>query len=341
MSIENRAMTGIRPTGELTVANFLGAMQPIVDLQEDFDGTVNIFVADLHGLTDQEPDVINHNRLDTARTLLAAGVDTSRMGIYLQSQVEEPTVAIAGILDRHTTVAELSRIPTLKEKLRADAGPETATLSLFRYPVLMAADIIVQDANVVPVGKDQEPHIEFTRDVVRRFNNEYGKGQYDFVQPQLLATEGLRILALNGKGKMSKSVPNGALFLKDTPDAVARKVRRAQTANPGEGLGEGDVLASHFRLTEALARPADQALIQELKRRHADGEQVMGEFKPVMIDCVNAFLADFQERYESISDREVVRVLHEGGEQAMDQSQKVLTRAKKAMGFVALPTFDD
>ncbi|HEV2402613.1 MAG TPA: tryptophan--tRNA ligase [Candidatus Saccharimonadales bacterium] len=327
------ALTGIRPTGDLTIANYVGAMQPIVDMQETFDGPVNVFVADIHGLTDQEPDLVNRTRLDTARSLVAAGIDPERTTVYLQSQIEEETVALAGILDRHTTVAELLRIPTLKEKLKRGQEAETATLALFRYPVLMAADICIQDATDVPVGEDQIPHIEFTRRVARRFNKEYGEGETVLVEPSVLALQAVRIAALNGDGKMSKSSPNSAIFLKDSPTEVAAKVKRAQTALPGEMT---PVLESHFTLADALSTsPEQKAELAHMKAAHEDGQPVMKDFKVLLTDRINGFLEEFQGRYDSLTDDEVRRVLIDGAEKAHNQARTVLDRTKQAMGLVA------
>jgi tryptophanyl-tRNA synthetase len=308
-------------------------MDPMVDLQETFDGPVNVFVADLHGLTDQEPDVVNRMRLDTARSLLAAGINADNTTVYLQSQIEPQTVGLASYFDRHTTANELQRIPTLKEKIKAGQDEGSVNMSLLRYPVLMAADICIQDATYVPVGEDQLPHIEFTRRVARRFNNQYGEGEAILAEPELLAVESLRILALDGVGKMSKSRPNGAILLKNTADEVARKVKRAQTALPGEMT---DVLESHFALGSALAQTSeDRHALDAIRNDHMAGKKVMGDFKTALTDTVNRRLVTFQERYDGLSDREVREVLVEGGERAAAKADEVIARVQSAMGFVA------
>lgn len=331
--MSERALTGIRPTGDLTVANYVGAMKPLVEMQESFNGPVNIFVADLHGLTDQEPGLVNRTRLDTARSLLASGIDPSKTNVYLQSQIEDQTTVLASVLDRHTSVAEVLRIPTLKEKLKRGQQAENATVALLRYPILMAADICIQDATHVPVGQDQIPHIEFTRDVARRFNRQYGEGRSVLVMPTVLATEAIRIAALNGDGKMSKSNPNSAIFLKDSPKEVAAKVKRAQTATGGHMT---PALESHFKLANALSNtPAEKAELARIYDAHMDGGRVMGEFKTFLADRTNGFLGRFQERFNSLSDDAVKRVLTEGGERATDQANRVVERTKRAMGFVA------
>jgi tryptophanyl-tRNA synthetase len=330
----SRAVTGIRPTGDLSVANYVGAMRPIVDMQTTYDGPINIFVADIHGLTDQEPELVDRTRLDTVRSFLAAGVDPLVSTVYLQTQIEPQTVMLAGYLDRHVTVAELMRVPNLKEKLRPGQREETATVALARYPILMAADIFIQDATDVPVGKDQYPHIEFAREVARKFNNEYGNSERVIVIPDVMATseEALRVVALNGDGKMSKSKPNGAIFLKDSPDEAERKIKRAQTANLGE---TSEALESHLLLCTQLSSPNDvrRERATNLYNRHMNGEQVMGDFKKVMADIVGNFLEDFQSKYNQISEGDVQQVLDDGGAVASNYADQMLSRTRRAMGF--------
>ena len=331
-SHESRIVTGIRPTGELTIANYVGAMKPVVEMQDNFEGSINLFVADLHGLTDQEPDVVNANRLDTVRSFLAAGADPERTNIYLQSQVEEPTVVLANYMDRHTTISELLRNPTLKDKLKNDAKAESINVALGRYPILMAADIFVQDADKVPVGEDQYPHIEFARRLARRFNNEYGKGESIIVEPEVVAVEALRILALNGDGKMSKSNPRGAIFLKDTPEDVEAKIKRAKTDAPGE---MNDALESHFTLCRHLCKNEQQAEeLERFKAAHLDGKPIMANFKKFMTELVNTSLGEFQTNYNSITPTDVQNVITEGGQKAHDQASSVVSRAKQAMGIL-------
>jgi tryptophanyl-tRNA synthetase len=329
------ALTGVRPTGDLTIANYLGAIQPIVDMQRTFEGDVTIFVADIHGLTDQEPRTVSQNVLSSARLLVAAGIDPQRSTVYLQSQIEDNTVWLAHMFDRHTTPAELSRVPTLKDKIRGDDTAETVSLSLFRYPVLMAADIAIQQATHVPVGEDQMPHIEFTRRIVRRFNHAYGSGGAVLVEPQDLARPPLRIAALQEKhGKMSKSEPTSALLLRDTPDQIARKIKKAQTAVPGEWPA---ILESHFTMAELLSQNEVQRTeLARLKAAHLAGEVVMGDFKGVWTDIVNAFLGGMRERYAGFSESDTKVMLRAGGEQVRQRSGDTISRVKKALGFTVI-----
>lgn len=330
-----RALTGIRPTGDLTVANYLGAIKPIVDMQDSFNGDINVFVADIHGLTDQEPSLVQQTVLSSARSLVSAGVNPERTTVYLQSQIEDPTIWLAHMFDRHTTPAELSRIPTLKDKIKDDNTAENVNLSLFRYPVLMAADIAIQSATHVPVGEDQMPHIEFTRRVVRRFNNAYGEGQAILTEPQGLARTPIRIAALQERhGKMSKSQPSSALLLRDSPDDIARKVKKAQTAPAGEMT---PILESHFLMADLLSIDDSQREgIARLKAAHMAGEVVMGTFKSELTDVVNTFLTNFRDRYDSITDWEVKTMLRSGGERVEHYALDTVRQAKAALGLTPI-----
>lgn len=332
---ERRALTGVRPTGDLTIANYLGAIQPIAEMQETFDGDINVFVADIHGLTDQEPSTVRGNILGSVRSLVAAGIDPNRSTVFLQSQIEDKTVWLAHMLDRHTTPAELRRIPTLKEKLRDDGSEDNVNMSLFRYPVLMAADIAIQRATDVMVGDDQMPHIEFARRLIRRFNQMYGAGKEVLAVPQGLGHKTLRIIALQEKdGKMSKSKPSSAILLRDKPDDVSWKIKKAQTAAPGE---MPTILESHFTMAELLSsNNEERSEVKRLKAAHMAGETVMGNFKTLLTDVTNNFLSGFHERYESVSESDAKTILLSGAEKIKQETDSTVERAKLALGLTSV-----
>jgi tryptophanyl-tRNA synthetase len=332
----NRALTGIRPTGDLTVANYVGAMEPIVALQDSFEGPINTFVADLHALTDQEPGTANRTRLDVVRSYLAAGVTPDRARLYLQSHIGQQTTELASLLDRHISLAEIMLVPTLKDKLQPGQSENNASMALARYPVLMAADILIQDATHVPVGKDQYPHIEVTRKLTRRWNARYGNDDEElkFNVPDVLESEGTQIADLvRPDKKMSKSNPRGAIFLRDTPDEIARKIKKARTGLPGE---IDSTLESHFTLTKRLAASSEvRDKVANLRTAHLAGAAVMGEFKGLMTDTAIHFVTGFQERFNSISDAEVKQVLRDGGAEAREEANGVMARVHRAMNIVS------
>lgn len=329
----SRAVTGIRPTGDLSVANYVGAMKPILEMQETYGGEINIFVADLHGMTDQEPDLIASTRMDTVRSFLAAGVNPERSVIYLQTQIEPQTTMLASYLDRHVSIADLMRVPNLKDKLRDSERVETASVALARYPILMAADIFIQDAVDVPVGKDQEPHIEFARRVGNRFNSQYGNGSEVLIIPRVMGTESIKIESLDGEGKMSKSRPNGSIFLKDAPEEVKRKVKKAKTGLPGE---PSEILESHLLLCTQLATVGDERIreLVNLYEEHKAGGQVMGPFKKIMASVVVDFLGEFDTAYRRVTEDYTRDVLSEGGREAGQYADTVLEKTRKALGLL-------
>jgi tryptophanyl-tRNA synthetase len=319
-------ITGVRPTGGLTIANYLGAVQPLLDIAPA--GTA-IFVADIHALTDNEPTLVAQHRMEIVKDYLALGVDPDRFYIYLQSAIGGETTLCASYLSRLVSVAELLRVPTLKDKLKATAAPETANAALLQYPVLMAADIFLQDASLVPVGQDQVAHLEMARDLARRFNKRYG---YTLKEPKSSEVNALRIAALKGEGKMSKSNPEGAIFFTDTPVEIRKKVKSATTAMPGVRTPElENLILIATLLTEKGA--SDRESIATLLAQHDRGEKVMGEFKKLLIETLISFISGFQERRQLYSDLQVKKILKAGSEKAKRNARNMLLKMEAAMGF--------
>lgn len=319
--------TGIRPTGSLTVANFLGAVNPILDLQKK-GHSILVFVADLHALTDNEPSVVKKYCLEVAADYIALGIDPSKTKIFLQSEIENEVMILSALLSRHTTVAELLRVPALKDKLKNNARPETANALLFLYPVIMAADILLQRSKFVPVGEDQLAHIEMTRELARRFNKKYAS---IFPEPKALQMESLRILSLKGENKMSKSEPSGAIFLMDDPDLAAKKIKTAETAF--EGI-MNPRLESHILVAKGICRTEDeQKEIDAVIKEHKEGKAVMGKFKQLFTNAAVNFLKDFQvKRKEITKDQKYLsQVLEQGKITAQTNARETLALAKQAL----------
>lgn len=319
-------ITGIRPTGDLTIANYLGAIKPIMESAPE--GTA-IFVADLHALTDNEPSFVAKYRFEVVKDYIALGISTDKFYIYLQSAIGYETALCATYLSRLISVAELLRVPTLKDKLKGNAAPETANVALLEYPVLMTADIFLQKAASVPIGEDQTAHLEVSRELARRFNKRYGK---TFAEPKAFQVKTLRLLSLRGAGKMSKSNPDGAIFLTDSSDVVRQKMKRAQTANPGERTPELDNLILISELLTSNRKELHKRF-SVLIFRHDAGEKVMGQFKDLLADMFVEFVVDFQDRRQKISDKQVRDILEVGASIARSKAQKVLATMESAMGF--------
>src|ERR1700728_1746838 len=226
----DRVLSGIAPSGNFTLGNYLGALRKWVSFQDGYDAFY--FVVDLHALTtDIDPAELRANTLDAALNLLAIGLDPTRCTIFAQSHVPEHP-RLTWLLECTATMGELRRMTQFKDKGK---GQETARVGLFTYPVLMAADILLYDATVVPVGDDQRQHLELTREVAVRFNNRYGE---IFVVPEAaIPGTAARVMDLqHPERKMSKSVtsPLGTIGLHDSADEIRRKVRKAVTDTDGE-----------------------------------------------------------------------------------------------------------
>ncbi len=332
--VHTEILTGIRPTGDLTLGNYLGAIKPVIDLQRGARNGL-VFVADLHGLTDQEPATVAAHRYGLVGDLLALGLDTAKTGIFIQSAIRSQVLLLTMLLSRHETLAELMRVPALKDKLKDPKRPEQATFMLANYPVMMAADILLQGSEYVPVGDDQVAHLEFIRVLIRRFNTRYGEV---FTEPKAQPMgKPLRIMALDGSGKMSKSNPKGAILLSDSAAAVTRKLKRAVTANPGE---LNDTLRSHFTLARELAAAGttakgEAAAVDRLERRHRAGEKVMGEFKALLGQRIIRFLDDYATAKQDLAARpEKLRTLvKQGNETATANANTVIASVLAATGF--------
>src|SRR5574344_160931 len=225
-----RSLSGIKPTGNLTLGNYIGALMHFKDYQEQYDNY--IFVADLHALTlPIDPKDLYENTRDIVAFYIAAGLDPKKSTIFLQSDVSAHA-ELNAIIQNYLYMGELSRMTQFKEKSQK-LNESAIGLGLFAYPVLMAADILLYDATIVPVGEDQTQHVEITRDLVKRINNRYGD---ILVMPKAVIKKvGARILSLSEPNKkMSKSDPKGDIFLKDDPKLIRKKIMSAVTDSGSE-----------------------------------------------------------------------------------------------------------
>ena len=221
-------------------------------------------------------------------------------------------------------------MPTLKDKLKNNARPETANVLLLLYPVLMAADILLNRAKKVPVGEDQLAHMEVTRLLARRFNKRYGEL---LPIPQVLQVKSLRILSLKGEGKMSKTNPGGALFLTDDMEMVAKKIKAAETAFEGV---VNDKLESHILIAKELAKTeSERDEVDAIIQAHKSGKPVMGQFKQLLTSIVQNFLKEFQEkRAEIMRDPSYIpSILEKGAKVARENAIETLDEVRKVLRF--------
>lgn len=326
-----RILSGIKPTGKLTLGNYIGALRNFKAFQES--GEVYIFIADLHALTlPIDPAVLAENSRDLAAFYLASGLDPEKCTIFLQSSVSAHA-ELNAILQNYLFMGELSRMTQFKDKSAKMNGNEIG-LGLFAYPVLMAADILLYDANIVPVGEDQTQHVEITRDLVKRFNHRYGDNM--LVMPKAQVTKvGARIMSLSEPTKkMSKSDPKGDIFLKDDEKTIRKKIMSAVTDmvgkvnyDPENQPGISNLLTIYAALSNIT--PQEAALQFE--------NSGYGDFKRAVADKVIEELAPFKARYEEIiASKSYVKVLEEGAKRAQVTANATLKRIQKAVGLLSL-----
>ena len=336
-SERHRIITGFRPTSDLTVGNYLGAIKPVLDIQNDKNNDLYVFVADLHGLTDHDPRELAPYRTEVIADARALGLHQLNAHMYLQSDIEPEVVQIANRIAPYVTVAELARTPNLKEKMQAavrdgksDSEDATrANFALLGYPVLMAADIFAQQAPLVAVGQDQEPHLELARTIARRFNSTFDTDV--LVEPKIFAVNSLRVLSLDGKGKMSKTNPGQAIMFTDDPDEARKKIKGATTASAGEW---NDVLESHFMVARETTQDPDQLQkLAELRAAHMGGLQVMGDFKDLWGDITETMLETFRQQRPLYMENDVTWYRQAGSVRARQNATEMLKKMKEVMGF--------
>lgn len=328
-----RVISGFRPTNETTIGHYVGAIKPSLEIQEDPNSDLYLFVADIHGITDKDPRDVAEYRHNIVKDCMALGIDAERTNIYMQSDVETSVVPIANRIAPCVNVGELSRIPTLKEMMKASLrkGEDVsqANLAMLSYPALMAADIYAQEATVVAAGEDQAPNVELARKIARKFNREFGESV--LVEPQLLSINALRILSLDGKSKMASNNPAQAILLSDDPEQAKAKIRSSVTAHAGQW---NPVIESHFRVAEATTTNEEQ--LDELRRlrvAHNAGKAVMGEFKRTWAVITEEFLEDFQSKRAGINDADTQSALRYNADTAERNAERTLRKIKTATGF--------
>lgn len=323
-----RILSGIKPTGQLTLGNYIGALKHFKDFQET--GEVFIFIADLHALTlPIDPEVLRQNTRDLASFYLASGLDPKKTTIFVQSSVPQHA-ELNAIFQNYLYMGELSRMTQFKEKSQK-MKQEAIGLGLFAYPVLMAADIVLYDANIVPVGEDQIQHVEITRDLVNRFNGRYGKV---LVEPGYKINKvGARIMSLSDPTvKMSKSDPKGDIFLKDPLPVMRKKIMSAKTDSGAEIYFDQENKPGISNLLQIYASLKEISIEEAVA--HFQGYRY-GDFKKEVADAVCDEMGPFQERYQKIIDEKAyLPVLKEGAKRASEAAQKTLKRVQKAVGLL-------
>lgn len=324
-----RSLSGIKPTGNLTLGNYIGALRNFKKVQDEYESFV--FIADLHALTlPIDPQFLKNNTKDIVAFYLAAGLDTSKTTIFLQSDVSAHS-ELNSILINYLYMGELSRMTQFKDK-SAKMNHEAIGVGLFAYPVLMCADILLYNPDIVPVGEDQKQHVELCRDLVHRFNTRYNKEV--FIMPKAITPKvGARIMSLSDPTKkMSKSDPKGDIFLKDEPNIIRKKIMSAITDTGSDIYYDPINKPGISNLLQIYAALSD-ITIEEAQAKFKDIHQY-GEFKKIVADKVLEELVPFQERYKTfLNNKTINEVLNAGKEKARYVANKTLTKVKKTVGL--------
>jgi tryptophanyl-tRNA synthetase len=329
-------LSGVQPSGELSIGNYLGALRQWHRMQDDYD--CHYCVVDLHAITvRQDPKQLHEATLDALAVCLAVGVDPKKSTLFVQSHVPEHA-QLGWLLNCYTQMGELSRMTQFKDKSQRYAND--INVGLYDYPVLMAADILLYSANQVPVGSDQKQHLELARDIATRFNNLYGD---TFVVPEpYIPDVCARVMSLqDATKKMSKSDDNrkNVITLLEDPKSILKKINKAQTdtETPPRIAYDVDNKAGISNLMSIYSAVADRSF-EEIEAQY-QGVEMYGPFKKDVGEAIVAMLEPVQAEYQRIrADRAYMdSVMKQGADKASERAAVTLARAYQAVGFVARP----
>jgi len=318
-----KIFSGIQPTGKLHIGNYFGAIQNMVRLQDE--GEAIFSIVDLHAITvEYEPGEMKENTLETVLDFLASGIDPEKSIVFIQSHIKEHA-ELANLLQNITPLGELQRMTQFKDKAQK---AKSINAGLLMYPVLQAADILLYDTDLVPVGVDQKQHLELTQNIVRRFNNRFGD---IFVSPNFKIPEDCdRIMSLvEPSRKMSKSEPEGCIFITDTPEEIKRKIKKAVTdSEKGFDNIENRVAVRNLITIYEACEGKDSFFAQKFES-HA-------EFKEALVNVLIKKLEPVRKRREELEKKPeyIQEALKVGSEKAQVIASKKMREIKKAMGLI-------
>ncbi len=327
MSQLKTIFSGVQPSGNLTIGNYIGAISQWTEMQDKYRCIFSI--VDYHAITVKyQPDELRKRILEITRIYLASGIDPKKSIIFQQSAVPEHT-ELAWILGcSGSYIADLKKMTQFKDK--AGEKQDAVSVGLFTYPVLMAADILLYDTQAVPVGDDQKQHVELARDIAKRFNHEYGPS---FVLPEaIVRKEGARIMSLSDPlKKMSKSDSNANsyIYLLDNVEVAKKKIMKAVT-DSGADIDYDPVARPALANLLTIYATLGNRQIPRLVKDYAG--KGYGDFKKDLAEVVASFLIDFQNKFNSISDEEVFAVLENGRQQAAALAQAKMEKIRPVIG---------
>ncbi len=324
-------LSGIRPTGNLHLGNYFGALRNFVQMQNEYN--CYFFIADYHSLTTHPtPQNLQGNVKSVLAQYLAAGLDPEKATLYIQSDVPE-VIELYLFLNMNAYMGELERCTSFKDKIRQQ--PQNVNAGLLTYPTLMAADILIHRADFVPVGKDQEQHLEMTRTFANRFNRMYNVEYFKEPQAFNFGKELVKIPGLNGAGKMGKSEgEESTIFLTDTPDVILKKVKRAVTdagpTEPNQPMAEP--IANLFQLMNVVSKPET---IEFFREQYNTCQVRYGDLKKQLAEDMIAFVNPIRERINEIAADEnyLTKIAKLGKEKAQENARKTIREVREIIGF--------
>ncbi len=330
----DRVASGIRPTGRLHLGNYFGALRNFIKMQED--NQCFFFIADYHSLTTHpHPADLQTNVKNVLIDYISAGLDPEKATIYVQSDVPQ-VCELSLLLSMNVYVGELQRVASFKEKVRRQ--PDNVNAGLLNYPVLMAADILLHRADKVPVGKDQEQHLELTRDFANRFNHIYENEYFKLPVAYNFGHDLMKIPGLDGSTKMSKSDnENSCIYLCDAPEVVRKKIMKAVSdSGPKEpGQPKSQAVENLFSLMRAVSPPET---VQFFEDQYQTCQIRYGDMKKQLAADMVIFLQPIYERIRELQSMEdyISKVAREGAEKARESADKTLREVREIIGFKTL-----
>ncbi len=317
-----RALSGIKPTGDIHIGNYFGAMKQFVDFQNKSDFENYYFIADLHAITTvQNKEILERNIINIVKAYLAIGLNPKKVKIFKQSDIPEVT-ELTWVFNCLVTIPYLMRAHAFKD---AEAKNKEVNVGLFDYPVLMAADILLNDSHVVPVGKDQKQHIEIAREIARKFNNTYGE---IFIEPQEYIIENTESVPGTDGQKMSKSY-NNVISLFASYDEIKKAVMSIPTDSASLAEPKNPDTNGIYKIHSLFLTEEEKEIV---RAKYQNGGMGYKEAKDMCIESIEKFIAPIREKFNSISDKEVKKILEKGKKEVRKEVEKKMEIIRKAIG---------
>lgn len=320
--MSKRVISGIKPTGDVHIGNYFGAIKQWVDFQNKSDVENYFFIADLHALTTiQDKVVLQKNIITIVKTYLAVGLNPKKVTVFKQSDIPEVT-ELAWIFNCITTMPQLMRGHSFKD---AEAKSKEVSVGLFDYPVLMAADILLNQINIVPVGKDQKQHVEIAREIARKFNNTFGQL---FTEPQEYIIEEVETVPGTDGQKMSKSY-NNVIPLFASKEEITKAVMSIPTDSAALADSKNPDENNIYKIHSLFLSESEKEVV---RAQYLNGGMGYKEAKDMCITSIENFIAPIRTKFNSISDREVKKVLEKGKKKIRKEIEKTMDKVRIAIG---------